>query len=126
MAEDYSENYQYLSRLLLELGQELRAPMMGLHQLQKNVLADGALNHKTKELMALAIAIAQRASPCLTFHVRDAILAGATRAEVLETIGVAVMMGGGPASVHGSIALEAAKQFEAQGLTDETSRSYGP
>ncbi len=126
MAEDYPGNYQQLSQLLLELSQELRIPMMSYHQLQKSTMADGALNHKTKELMALAIAISQRAGPCLTFHVRDAIAAGATRTEVLETIGVALLMGGGPAAVHGAMALKAMKQFEAQGVSDDTSRSYGP
>lgn len=126
MAEDYPENYQKLSRLLLELSQELRIPMMGFHQLQKTTMMDGALSHKTKELMALAIAISQRAGPCLTFHIRDAIAAGATRTEVLETIGVALLMGGGPAAVHGAMALEAMKQFEEQGFSDETPRSYGP
>jgi hypothetical protein len=38
--------------------------------------------------------------------------AGATRAEIAETIGVAVMVGGGHSVVYGCEALEAAQQFE--------------
>jgi AhpD family alkylhydroperoxidase len=126
MAEDYPIFYQHLSRLLLELSQELRTPMMGFNQLQKTGMTDGALNRKTKELIALAIAITQHAEPCLTFHVHDAVKAGATRNEILETIGVAIVMGGGPAVVHGAMALEALKQFKTQGLEDDSPRTYGP
>ena len=63
--------------------------------------------------MALAIAIAIRCEGCIAYHVHDAIAAGATREEIAETIGVAVMMGGGPAAVYGAEALEAAGQFGA-------------
>jgi alkylhydroperoxidase/carboxymuconolactone decarboxylase family protein YurZ len=49
---------------------------------------------------------------CIAFHVHGALKAGATRQEVLETIGVALMMGGGPASVYAAEAYEALGQFE--------------
>jgi AhpD family alkylhydroperoxidase len=60
-----------------------------------------------KELMALAIAICVHCQGCIAYHIHDALDAGATRAQVLETIGVAVMMGGGPALVYGAEALDA-------------------
>ena len=65
-----------------------------------------------KELIALAISIAIRCEDCIAYHVHDALHAGATHQEVLETIGVAVMMGGGPASMYGCRAYEALQQFE--------------
>jgi hypothetical protein len=46
---------------------------------------------------------------------RGALDAGATREEILESIGVAILMGGGPAAVYGSEALEALEEFEAAG-----------
>ena len=55
---------------------------------------DGALDTKTKELMALAIGIVQRCDGCIVFHVRAAIRHGATREEVAESIGVAIELGG--------------------------------
>jgi AhpD family alkylhydroperoxidase len=44
----------------------------------------GALDAKTKELMALAIGVAARCDGCMTFHTHDALRAGATKAEMLE------------------------------------------
>ncbi len=72
---------------------------------------DGALDAKTKELMATAIAIVTRCEGCIVFHVRSAVRHGATREEMAETIGVAVEMGGGPATVYGADALAAYDQF---------------
>ncbi|MBB4266902.1 carboxymuconolactone decarboxylase family protein [Roseospira visakhapatnamensis] len=73
----------------------------------------GALDPKTKELTAIGIAIAVRCDGCIAFHVRAAVRHGATRDEMLETIGMAIYMGGGPASIYGSLALEAYDQFVA-------------
>jgi len=71
----------------------------------------GALDAKQKELIALALGVGSRCADCIGFHVRAAIKAGATRDEVAETIGVAVMMGGGPAYMYGAKALEAFDQL---------------
>lgn len=46
---------------------------------------------------------------------RDTLRANATQEEVLEAIGVAVLMGGAPSVVYGAQALEASMQFEADG-----------
>ncbi len=72
---------------------------------------DGALDAKTKELMALAIGIAMRCDGCIVYHARAAQRHGASREEVAETIGVAVELGGGPAAVYGAEALAAFDQF---------------
>ena len=69
--------------------------MRGFAALHSASTADGALPTKTKELIALAIGISVHCDGCIAYHVHDALHAGATRAEVIETIGVAVMMGGG-------------------------------
>ena len=73
--------------------------------LVKNVNESGVLEHKTKELIALGIAIAVRCEGCLLFHVRALLRLGATREEVAGAIDVAVEMGGGPARVYGAHAL---------------------
>ncbi len=51
--------------------------------------------------MALSIGIAVHCDGCIAYHVYDAIATGATHAEVIETTGVTIMMGGGPAVVYG-------------------------
>ena len=59
---------------------DVMTSFMGLHQA---VTADGALSKRTKELMALAIAITVRCDGCIAFHVKDALEAGATRGEIV-------------------------------------------
>ena len=109
---NYPELYDHLRGLIGRLGKELPGPMSGFSQLHKQALADGVLDAKTKELMALAISICVPCDGCIAFHMSGALRAGATRPEVLETIGVAVLMGGGPAAVYGAQALEALDQFQ--------------
>jgi AhpD family alkylhydroperoxidase len=106
-ASNHVGRYDHLRMSLRRLSTELPGPMAGFARLHHDALADGALSRVTKELMALAIGICTPCDGCVTFHVHDALLAGATREQVLETIGVAVMMGGGPATVYGTLALEA-------------------
>ena len=91
--------------------------MGGFAQLHKGAVAAGELDQRTKELIALGIDIAARCDGCVAYHVHDAIAAGASRPEMLETIGVAVFMGGGPALMYGAEALDAIEQFAAAGQT---------
>jgi len=100
--------------LMMRLGRELPGPMGGFGNLHKAATANGTLNAKSKELIALGIAVAIRCESCIAFHVHDALAAGATRAEVLDTLGVAVMMGGGPAAMYACDALAALEQFESE------------
>jgi AhpD family alkylhydroperoxidase len=74
-------------------------------------LAPKALDGKTKELVALAIAVAIRCDDCIGFHVKAAVEQGASREEVAETLGMAIYMGAGPSVMYASHALEAFTQF---------------
>jgi AhpD family alkylhydroperoxidase len=116
MATNYIETYQYLEERLTQLGAEIPGPMSGFGRLHKKAIADGALSQKTKEMMALAISIVVGCDGCIAYHVHDAVEAGATRPELLETIGVGLMMGGGPGSIYAAHALEAINQY----LLEET------
>ena len=116
MAKQYPAYYDQLNKLMKTLGKEIPGTMTGFSQLHKQSMSEGALSAKTKELIALAIAITVRCDGCIAYHVHDAILAGATRAEIVEAIGVAILMGGGPSTIYGSEALEALEQFEANGV----------
>lgn len=73
--------------------------------------ASNALDTKTKELMALAIGIAVHCDGCVAYHTKMAHQHGATRQEVLETVALAIYMGGGPAAVYGADAARAYDQF---------------
>jgi len=110
---DHPEYLAHLDEQLRKLGHEAPGVMGGFAKLHVASQADGALSRKVKELMALAISIAVHCEGCIAYHVHDALTAGASPQEVAETVGVAIMMGGGPATVYGAEALEALGQFGA-------------
>lgn len=87
--------------------------MHGFSAIAQAAITAGALDPKTKELVALAISVAIRCEPCLAFHAEAAVKRGATRAEVLETVGTAIYMGTGPSVMYAAAALEAFDQFAA-------------
>ncbi len=74
---------------------------------------DGALSNKVKELMALVIGVAIRCDGCVGYHAKACLEKGATREEVVEALGVAIQMGGGPSMVYGAQALQAYDQHVA-------------
>ncbi len=111
MTANYLELRQHLEDRLAQFGRELPGPMTGFARLRKKAVEDGALSAKVKEMMALAVSIAVGCEGCIAYHVHDAIKAGATRPELLETIGVGVMMAGGPGTIYAAHALDAVEQF---------------
>ena len=88
--------------------------MAAFSGLAKAALEPGALDTKTKELIALGIAEATRCDGCIAFHAQAAVKQGATREEVMETMGMAVYMGAGPSVMYAAQALEAFDQFAQQ------------
>lgn len=110
---EYPKHRAELQQLALKLSKELPGAMSGFASLHKAAFADGVLSRKSKELIALGIAIAACCDGCIAYHVHDSIKAGATHEEIIEAIGVAILMGGGPAMVYGCEALAALEQFEA-------------
>jgi AhpD family alkylhydroperoxidase len=62
----------------------------------QNLMKEGALTVKEKELIAFAIGLEVRCTPCINLHVQGCVKAGATREQILEAAGVAVVMQGGP------------------------------
>lgn len=78
----------------------------------QTLMKEGSLGVKHKELIALAIAVATRCEPCIYAHVQKSLAHGATRQELLEATGVAVMMGGGPAYTYAPIVVDALDALE--------------
>ena len=85
--------------------------MKAFSSLAHAALAQGALDGKTKELIAAGISVAIRCDDCIAFHIKAAVQRGATREEVVETLGMAIYMGAGPAAMYASHALGALAQF---------------
>jgi AhpD family alkylhydroperoxidase len=111
MNGSFPEHNKQVRRNMGRLGRELPSTMAAFAQLHEAAAADGALSSKMKELIALAIGMTVRCDGCIAFHVHDALKAGASRQDIVETIGVAVLMGGGPSVVYGTEALTAVDQF---------------
>lgn len=83
----------------------------GFAQMHKSAMAEGVLPTKVKELMALVVGVVKHCDGCVAYHARGAAAAGATEEEVVEALGVALLMEGGPASVWAPRALEAYREF---------------
>lgn len=81
-------------------------------EVEKIAFHEGELDRKTKELMALAIAIVTKCEPCMEWHLEQALLAGARDGEIYETIDVAIEMGGGQAGAYARFVLKALAYFK--------------
>jgi len=103
------------NRELAALRPQMPEAAAGFAQLAKAATAPGALDPKTKELIAVAIGIDTRCDGCIGFHVKAAIRHGATRAEIAETVAMCVYMGGGPSLMYGAKAMAAFDELSAAG-----------
>jgi len=115
MSTDYPELARDLSADIAELRKGIPDTMSGFSAMARAATAGGVLDSKTKKLIASAIGVAVRCDGCVAFHAKAAHKLGATREEMLETLGMAVYMGGGPSMVYAAEALSAYDQFAAAG-----------
>jgi AhpD family alkylhydroperoxidase len=110
-----NDSYRGLAQAVSgELGSLRRgAPevMKAFGELGRAATGEGVLDKKTKELIALALSVAARCDPCIAFHTQALVKLGATRAEIDETLGVAVYMGGGPSLMYAASAVAAFNEF---------------
>jgi AhpD family alkylhydroperoxidase len=113
-----STHSEHGKAVLRELGPESRAlrtaipdVYKGFAELSKAAFAEGALDRRTKELIALAIGVVEGCDGCIASHAQSAVRAGATRQEAAEAIGVTFLMHGGPATVYGARAYDAFCEF---------------
>ncbi|MEK7794797.1 MAG: carboxymuconolactone decarboxylase family protein [Candidatus Hydrogenedentota bacterium] len=111
MSKDYKAEFKDVSSEYMTLQNAATDTLGAFGQLHKAAMGDGALPGKYKELIAMAIGVGLRCEGCVVSHTRAAVKKGATQQEIAEAVGVAVMMAGGPGTVYGAKAIEAAKQF---------------
>ena len=111
MSKNYPEITQRISANLKGLRKDITDTMQGFSAMAQAATKDGALDKKTKELIALAIGVSTRCDGCIGFHSEALVRLGATRAEVEETLGMAIYMGGGPSLMYAADAMLAFDQF---------------
>lgn len=100
-----------LSPLHRQLRRSVPEVYRGFGELHDAAFAAGALDSRTKELIALAIAVVEGCDGCIASHAQAAARAGASRQEAAEAIGVTFLMHGGPATIHGPRAYDAFCEF---------------
>jgi AhpD family alkylhydroperoxidase len=100
-----------LSPLHRQLRKAVPDVYAGFGTLHDAAFAAGALDVRTKELIAMAIGVVEGCDGCIASHAQAAARAGATRQEAAEAIGVTFLMKGGPATIHGPRAYDAFCEF---------------
>jgi len=107
MKPTYKELTKRIHEGVGELDQETPEVIAAFRDLNRAATAEGSLDYKTKELIALAIGVAVHCEGCIGFHTQALAKAKATRLEVAEALGVAVYMGGGPSLMYAAEAIKA-------------------
>lgn len=100
-----------ISAQIAKLRKEIPDVMSGFSALAQAASKDGVLDKKTKELIATALAVANHCPGCIGFHAQALVKYKASREELLETLGMAIYMGGGPSLMYAAEALEAFEEF---------------
>lgn len=114
MTKSYPEITKRISGSMKALRKDIPETMQGFSALASAATKDGALDKKTKELIALAIGVSTRCDGCIGFHTEALVKLGVSRAELEEALGMAIYMGGGPSVMYAADALLAYEQFQTQ------------
>lgn len=111
MSDKFSKVTKDINTQLAKMQKEMPEVMAGFSALSKAATKEGTLDKKTKELIAMALAVAKQCEGCIGFHAQTLIKLQTSREELLETLGMAVYMGGGPSLMYAAEALEAFEEF---------------
>lgn len=111
----YPDRAERLRRGLDRLAEDIPGVLQPFGAVTDGAFMDGALDAKTKELIALAVAAALRCDPCIAHHAGAVVRTGASRSQIAEALGVAIAIAGHPAAACCVSAMEAVAQFTAAG-----------
>jgi AhpD family alkylhydroperoxidase len=108
---NYTELTQAVSKNIVTLRNDIPDVMKGFNDLARAATRDGALDKKTKELIALTLGVAAHCDACIGFHVQALVKLGITKPELEEALAMAIYMGGGPSLMYSTNALAAFDEF---------------
>ncbi|MEO8122832.1 MAG: carboxymuconolactone decarboxylase family protein [Burkholderiales bacterium] len=111
MPPSYREITASVSASLAKLRADIPDTTRCFSALAQAATKEGALDKKTKELIAMALSVASRCDPCIGFHAETLVKLGTTRAEFEDMLGMCVYMGGGPSLMYAGHALDAFVEF---------------
>jgi AhpD family alkylhydroperoxidase len=112
MHKDFAAITKRLSSNLRTLREGIPDTLKGFSALSQAATRPGALDRKTKELIALALGVAAHCDGCIGYHAEALVKLRASRKEVEEVLAMAVYMGGGPSLMYAADAIAAYEQFE--------------
>ena len=111
MSDKYSQVTKGIQSQVAKMSKEIPDVMKGFIALSQAATKEGVLDKKTKELIAMALAVANHCPGCIGFHSQALVRLQATREELMETLGMAIYMGGGPSLMYAAEAVEAFEEF---------------
>ncbi|AJE48527.1 carboxymuconolactone decarboxylase family protein [Celeribacter indicus] len=100
------EKNETMREALRTLNKANRSIPAGFGAMSKAAMEGNHLDGKTKEMVALAVAVGLRCEACIGFHVEALIRQGGTREELAEMLAMCIQMGGGPVLMYAAKALE--------------------
>jgi AhpD family alkylhydroperoxidase len=118
MMLDWNAYRQQLLAGTGEMGRMSPDIVRGYRQLSEAGAKTGKLDAKTRELIALAVAVTRQCDGCIAMHTDAAVKHGATREEVLEALGVAIAINAGAALVYSARAMDAFAARSAEARTE--------
>lgn len=111
MSKKYQELTQGINSQLAKIRKDLPEVMAGFAALGAAASKEGALDKKSKELIAMALAVANHCQGCIGFHAQTLVKLKVSREELMETLSMAIYMGGGPSLMYAAEAIEAFEEF---------------
>lgn len=112
MMLDWNAYRKQLLATIGEIGKTSPEITRGYQGLSQAGVKTGKLDAKTRELIALAVAVTRQCDGCITTHVDAAVRNGVTREELVEALGVAIAVNAGAALVYSARVMDALAAHE--------------
>src|SRR5919205_3958328 len=107
MMLDWNGYRQQVLATVAELAKANPDTIRGYRELSGAGAKTNLLGAKTRELIALAVAVTRQCDGCITIHTNAAMKEGATREEIVEALGVAIAVNAGAALVYSARVMDA-------------------
>jgi AhpD family alkylhydroperoxidase len=108
---DWIDDRKKLLSRLGEFGELSPGTVAGYQSLIRAGHKAGRLDARTRELIALAVAVTAQCDGCITVHVAEALKHGASKEEIAEALGVAVAINAGAALVYSARVMDAVSAY---------------
>ena len=117
MMLDWNDYQRQILATLGEIGRSTPGTLRGYRELGNAGAAKDLLGAKTRELIALAVAVTRQCDGCIVVHTDAALKHGATRDEIAEALGVAIAVNAGATLIYSARVMDA---FAAKSAPEET------